>query len=426
MKKSKKMVVFIVLLLLSAMTYNFYTGKILGKNTKPIFEGYQSDSEHLVFSEIVQEKLGTHNSYGLTRTMYKQRELEIVEIEGDLNKIKNDIAIVDYTSQFGLQGHIFSFAYNKLHIPFSTMQFVCSLLLAIVFISICYFIYKKYDYLMATIFYIAFLISPWIVDFARNLYWVEFTWFIPMLIGLVMSLNYKRDKKKILLYLGMYLAIFIKCLCGYEYISTIMLSAVAFFIVDFFLQKKNRKEIFKTTFIVGIVCLLGFASAVMIHASVRGSGSVIGGIKKIYKEDVLRRAFSTNDTDFYPEVYKKSLESTVLEVVDFYFNPNDDLFPGVTGNVFPTLVLSAFAIALYNKLKNKKHGNRDLILYVVLLSLPMSWYVLARPHSYIHVRLNFVLWYFGFIQFCLYLLVKFTSVKMLEIGKHVEKGDFNL
>ena len=108
---------------------------------------------------------------------------------------------------------------------------------------------------MAFIFYITFLLSPWIVNFARNLYWVEFTWFLPMLIGLYCSYRIHSKNCRIFCYVAGFLTIAAKCLCGYEYISTIMLGLIAFLLIDFLksvFEKdfKKSKLLFNTIFIL--------------------------------------------------------------------------------------------------------------------------------------------------------------------------------
>jgi len=43
---------------------------------------------------------------------------------------------------------------------------------------------------------------------------------------------------------------------------------------------------------------------------------------------------------------------------------------------------------------------------------------LAKSHSYVHIHLNYVLWYFGFVQICLYVIVDKIYLiykKILEI-----------
>lgn len=416
-----------ILLLTILLVLNF-SRNILNTNTDttiPIFDGFQSDSEYLVFSEILQDKLlRDDNVYGLAIIMNNQEERkeDIWNLIKKDNDNQNELRIMDYSSQFGLQGHIFSFMYNKLKIPFWFMKLMCCLALAIIVVTICYYIYSKYGKLMSIIFYITFLLSPWVVAFARNLYWVEFTWFLPVLFGIMLSTNYK--KKKVLVP-AIFLAIFIKCLCGYEYISTIMLATIAFFIVDFFTtkEKEKKKEIIKTTIIVGISCLLAFGTALIIHASVRGNGHLIEGLKNVYKNDVLRRTIIVTDKDKYTGVYKESMDASIMETILKYFKWDSDIILGVEGRYFKVIFISTIAILIYNIVKQEKNCYRDSIMFITFLVTTLSWYILAKSHSYIHTHINYVLWYFGFIQICLYDIIKFIGQKVYTIGDKLKNGD---
>ena len=62
---------------------------------------------------------------------------------------------------------------------------------------------------------------------------------------------------------------------------------------------------------------------------------------------------------------------------------------------------------------------RDVILLVFFFIVPTSWFVLAKGHSYIHTQLNYVLWYFGFVQALFYvtlntMIIFFQSIFKLE------------
>ena len=55
----------------------------------------------------------------------------------------------------------------------------------------------------------------------------------------------------------------LKSLCGYEYISVIMMGSILFLIVDFIVavtqkNKKQSKLIFRTIVILGFIALAGF------------------------------------------------------------------------------------------------------------------------------------------------------------------------
>ena len=68
---------------------------------------------------------------------------------------------------------------------------------------------------------------------------------------------------------------------------------------------------------------------------------------------------------------------------------------------FEEAYLGIFAYDFYNR----KLDVIKVTLYIVTFLTSISWIVLAKSHSYVHTFLNFVVWYFGFIQVCLYVLI---------------------
>lgn len=317
-----------------------------------------------------------------------------------------------YDSQYGLQGRIVRrlafIGHND--VLFSCLHCACAVLTALVFALIVWQIYMKYDALMAGTFYIVFLLSPWIVNFARNTYWLEFLWFIPMLIGLIFSNNKKNKWIRWGCYAAAFCAILIKALCGYEYITTIMLGLIAFLFVDLFMDcfdNFRRKEIGKDLiyiFLLGVCALAGFAVAVLIHANLRGDGNISVGIESIYVEDLLRSTLAEWRPE-YGEGYQNSMNASLWSVLLSYFHRSEEIISGVGGHVFPLLSVSPVIILLYNG-STGRVDRQDCFLYLITFITAISWFVLGKGHSAMHGFLNFVLWNFGYIQICFYIIVK--------------------
>jgi len=401
MLKNKNVKIFLSLsLLILMLSFNFMTNFLSTDTIGGLsFSYFQGDSENLVIAKMnydkFEEKRGDCD-YGLC--MYDN----------------NTRTFSGYRSQFGLQGYVFSFLINIVK-KVQILRIFTSLALATVLVLICYFISKKYDKLLGIIFYGTFFFSPWVIAFARNLYWVPFTWFTPCLLGLLLSLY--RKKKKIIIPL-IYLSILIKCLCGYEYITTIMLSTIVFFIIDLFVERENKKRIviLKTIFVVGIVCLLGFGTALMIHGYKRGSGDIVEGIESIYKTDVLRRTIITTDKHNYTGIYRESMDASVADVIKLYvYNWNTDIVYGVDKKLFPVMIFITFIVCIINIIENYKYKKRDFVMFMIFLITTLSWLILGKSHSYIHTHMNYVLWYFGFIQVCFYIIIKFIFNNLHKI-----------
>lgn len=326
--------------------------------------------------------------------------------------------ITAYKSQYGLQGKIFRqlAKYIVKDQVVANLNLLCSMATAAVFVLITFLLAKKYNTMLAGCYYVTFWLSPWIVNFARNLYWVEFTWFIPMLIGLFCSWRIGDQKYRIASYIAAFVSVAGKCLCGYEYISTIMMGLVAFLLVDLVLaitrkDKENTVLLFRSIIIIGCAALAGFMAAVCIHASLRGSGSIFRGIIDIFENDVLRRT-SGADLNAFDTVYWPSFNASVWEVFCKYFHFPTEIITGLAGNIFSLLCIVPLCIFGY-EYKNKKINIELFTMYIVFFLAAISWFCLAKSHSYIHLTMNYVLWYFGYVQVCLYVIIK----KIVDMGK---------
>lgn len=426
MLKNKKNILticlLIVLLILSFCANCFKLG--VGQGVLS-FEKFQADSERLIFGEMVQQKLGKDSrKYGLAQIVDLNRN-SVENLSGIVDDVviePDNYIVSDYESQVGIQGHIFKIMHNKFKVPFWVLKLMCSMLLAICIIGICYCLSVKYGKLIAGICYYTFLVSPWVVSFARNLYWVEFTWFLPILFSLMLSLNGK-GKKWIIP--AIYASMCIKCLCGYEYISTIMITTISFLVGDIFSAKdrENRIIAIKRVIVVGLVCVLGFVTAFLIHSGLRGDGNILDGMKNVYQKDVLRRTVITTDKDSYSGIWRESMDATVGDTVAKYFEWSTEIILGVDGKYFNFIWIMPLFILLYNAIQRKKGSGMHMVMYVLLFLAPISWLVLAKSHSYIHTHINFVLWYFGFIQICFYVVIKFMVEIIGNLKKKIENGD---
>ena len=348
-------------------------------------------------------------------------QIHFLDKEGNLLP---SVYFESYRSQYGLQGKVFSLLARPMNKQQSiiNLKYLCALMTAAVFTVICVLLQRKYNTLLAACFFLVFWLSPWVVDFARNLYWVEFTWFIPTAIGLFCSIHVTNRKARIVSYLLAFLSIMVKCMCGYEYISVIMMGLIIFLLVDFIgaiVSKDTKKArlIFRTTLIIGIFAVLGFIGAICMHANLKGNGDILLGIKEIIKKDVLRRTSGADLNEYNPD-YWPAFNASVLEVLLTYFRFSTEIIPGIGGNLFPLLSVVPIAIFI-NDYRKKEIKWENLTFYILSFFASTSWFILAKSHSYDHTQMNYVLWYFGFIQICIYIICdKFLRL----VNNHRVKG----
>ena len=318
--------------------------------------------------------------------------------------------LVAYDKQYGLQGKIFR--HLSKYLPdghyIEILELLCCIFTAFVFSLLILLLQRKYNVLFATCFAVTFFLSTWIVNFASSEYWVVFTWFLPMLIGLVCSIWGDRQWIRRGGYIAAYMAIMLKSLCGYEYMSSVMLGLIAFPLVDFGMavvhkDKKKSIVLLRTIFILGCMALAGFMSAICIHASMRGDGNILAGIRSIIEEDLLRRT-GLGDLNDFPTEWD-AFNASVWEVVRRYFHFERDIIAGIDANQFPVLCLIPVLIFIHDYI-TKKLNMEEIFMYVIFFLTAVSWFALAKDHSYGHARLNYVLWYFGFVQCCFYIITR--------------------
>ena len=175
---------------------------------------------------------------------------------------------------------------------------------------------------------------------------------------------------------------------------------------------KNKEKsilLFRTTFAMGIIALLSFMAAICMHAILRGNGNILEGIITIFKSDVLRRTAGADLNQLSANLWD-SMNASIWEVLCRYFHFNTDIIIGVPGKLFQVICIIPLGIFVYD-FHNKKLDLIKVALYIVTFFTSISWIVLAKSHSYVHTFLNFILWYFGFIQICIYIICdKFLRV----------------
>ena len=375
---------------------------ILYSNRDVYFDNY---SEALTVSMIDVAKYDiniSNHKYGLAQIFAKGNEEWTYNQAYDIydNGELFDGRIIEYKSQLGLQGWIF-YLLAKINVPSLVFIFRvgCCLLLSLVLSLICYELYRKYGVLLSLTFFITSMVSPILGNFSTNLYWIPFAWFIPMYLGLICLNNIN---KRFWLYPLFFLAIFIKSACGYEYITVVMLSSIMFLFVECLICFKNdrirSKLIFKCIVEIGVLSLLGFITVLTIHSYIRGDGNVIIGLESIYRVDVLRRTFG-NALNF-SKAYTDALNASIFEVLMRCFIHTK------AGRIASFIIVAYSAIFIYSILKKRSLLKSSFFLFVTSFVTCISWFVLGKSHSYIHMWLNNVMLYMGFIQIGIYVLVR--------------------
>jgi hypothetical protein len=404
-----------LLVLFVSFQLNFF-----GAAPNDFFEFHQRDSESLVLGRVVETRQnGYFSNEGFLGVYADQNKVDYQYKAYSLN-LKPESNFNVYTSSAGLQGFFYSFLDGiltlcgvdsgsaKLIISKSTTSFMLAAMLALFILLIK----KNFGYLPASLTFSLAAISQWVVVFSNNLYWMFFLIFLPFVAVFYFLSNESKIKdnfKRCCIFI--FLAIFIKSLAGYEYISTILISTVVP-LVFFSIRNDWGARIFiKRLFILGTAGLLGFIAAVSIHAIQLGYR--FGGLKSGFSAILSNVSARTHgDSSAKNGLIKESLESNAFDVLSIYWHGKAFDLNALLGVnliiefsqiiIFLLLisVLGWLLVNLRSELRNYKKDNFAAIvaLWFSILA-PISWYVLAKGHSYIHYHMNHVLWYVPFLLF---------------------------
>jgi hypothetical protein len=134
---------------------------------------------------------------------------------------------------------------------------------------------NKFSGIASAAFTFSLALGPWVIVFARNLYWVQFTWFLPSLVTALSASSVSRvginNRGRVINYLllvpTLFCVVLAKLLCGYEYITTIFLASLAVFVSLSYRSCVRKSVIIRGSLIIILVFGLAFGSAVGMHAS---------------------------------------------------------------------------------------------------------------------------------------------------------------
>lgn len=370
---------------------------------------------------------------------------------------------IEYTAQYGLQIRFFNYLVSEWGVGIRGMKLFCSFMLALVITVICRQIYRHFSRASAIAFFLLFLLSPWIVLFSHNLYWVTFTWFIPIAIAFYFASRIQYDQKNLIIMSALlFIAFFVKFLCGYEFISTFSLASASPFVMIGMKNSQRFRLVFRNVVIVFLVSVAAFISALTVHViSLQKAGydsqKIIFNIvsKRTVSgspEETAQRIIDDSDPNESRERlegrYKSilaSLKASRTEVFAKYLH-NDEMLPWLCRlrpyetdfgqarasikemkslqfsqvmtvenskmliRMIPYLMNKAtlvilIALAIY---LTKSRISTDGIPLAFSFLAPLSWLVLAKSHCYAHTYMNHVIWYVFFIPVAIICIVEHT------------------
>ncbi|MDI9313383.1 MAG: hypothetical protein QM529_01725 [Hydrotalea sp.] len=420
---------------------------------KDWFKDFNLDSEIHILGKIVADRFdipitGNQNLFAFDShektydydKFWKNRDRDKVAVYDDLfggGKIvtmspaearQRIVMSGNYTSQFVLQGKIYSYLFNNLGITdIKIFYAINSLLLAVIIVLLSFLFWRAIDKPFAIIFYLSMVFSPWVVVFAKHLYWTTWAMYLPAVFGLLYYLEKRHPWRGWLWLALLFLSFTLRSLMLYEFISAVILFAGAIFFIDMF---KVKPRYGRAESLVGFITICGlgvagFLVALFIHAAQNWNGNgLIENLIGIYQEHVARRTYGGStgiDTPIHLiDVFKRymgwhSWPDTPMEQVT-------KLFYLSGGVLFRLLMITSILQSVYYFYKKNKYRWERASMLFIFMATGLSWMMLAKNHSFIHSNFVFILWYFGAVTILFYLFYKlFSDIAPVAIKKSDKK-----
>lgn len=260
--------------------------------------------------------------------------------------------------------------------------------------------------------------SSWLTVFGGKMFWALWAFYVPMLTTMFCLRDALHVNRSVLLRLGVLVcaAMFVKTLfTGYEYFTTAAVMAVVP-VVHYCLRHgwtagERRAALLVTVGALGLALALALAVLLIQIGAVRGSAWA--GVDHVL--DALRKRTYADPADYarmghevpVVEVVVGYLKAVWLDVNAFIRAPNDFVAWYLFRVRFAQLI-AGFGLASLLLLGLSRRERDDDARRVTAglvaatwfsLLAPLSWFVLFKAHSAIHVGMNQIAWHMPFVLF---------------------------
>jgi hypothetical protein len=337
-----------------------------------------------------QSGLGTNYDpkHPLTGRELYQAQLEYLRHPETLKT--DNVAWSRYGSQLGLQGIVYSFvdALNPLPRQYAVeiYHFLSALICASAFMWVAFLINRRFGFAAFAGFVAPVAVEPMFTALGPNLYWAAGLWFVPMAIAMYL-VEAKSRRNRLLLIVAIGAATFAKALCGYEFITTVVCAAMTGCLLNNDVQSRPMR-IMADMIWTCVAGLAGFALAFLLHGYAFGFAGILGSAMArtgagglSLEEGLLLGHFAS-----------------VLSVIRTYLGANAyTLIPNFALVLGPLVILAV--VTFLDRQFNWFFGNdREKLqalafAYLASLAAPLSWFILAKAHSFVHTPIDFIVWY---------------------------------
>jgi hypothetical protein len=288
---------------------------------------------------------------------------------------------------------------------------MCSFFSAGVFTWFLWWVAQTFGLFPAVIGLFLIFLSPWLVVSGGHLYWVSGSLLVPLVIGLHLHHNERQDKSIApwLFFIATTLGVLTKCLInGFEIVTSICVLATIPVFFYAILDKWPFRR-FATRFLIvatGAIFAVLISAGVLVKQINSAPSSNMDGVTYLKERFLIRsKGEFLDQNQAIPERIKESqlkpynqILKKYLDEGAFYLPPGKDGRPHKISFKFFLVLLVALTLAQLFYFRDHLMKTLLASAYIGLLG-PLSWIVIFKSHSYLHVHLNSLFWYLPFMLF---------------------------
>lgn len=322
-----------------------------------------------------------------------------------------------YTHQTGLQGWAFG-VLNKVLSVFEDrgeareiiLYNINSMLFYAATLLVCLAVWRAWGPLSALAWLCAVVFAPWPQRGMKDLYWCLWTWLLPTLAGLLLcAVTRRRGKTPWWCYLLVFAACMVRCMCGFEFITTFLI------LCEIPLCYAAAKAYFVRRDPHGALVWLGRT----VGAGVSALGGVTAALALWFAQEWLCFGSAADAWQNMTRAVTDRVSLTdgavrdvnMPQVLAQYFRESTEpllqLGPvSVTAWQLLLFALLAGAVSVVACLRRGTAAQLvpPCIVWGLGLAAPASWMVLSKAHAAIHTHLVPMLWHFAFVPISCMLL----------------------
>ncbi|RYU09648.1 hypothetical protein [Nocardioides iriomotensis] len=268
------------------------------------------------------------------------------------------------------------------------------------------------------------LLQPWPVAMAHSAYWMIGLKVLPAAALAILYARGRATRPRVFVTVAVVSTF--TFLSGYEFATVVVATALGVATYICLVERRGvTASLMEIANVLG-ACLSGFVGAIVIHLvqlSVRLGGMTVA--LEAFEETVSKRTGATS-LELDP-AYLESLAVSPSQVLATY------LGVPVIGSPLALPIVSSFSVAaliavcivvVVTDAPRSVHGGLDLrqhamgIAWFVTLLGPLGWFLLARPHSYIHTHINPALWFLPVVPLGLALLWRPLRIGTISLRSH--------